>query len=238
MKPSKRAFEYPAGWGLYAILWFWKFTRKKTPMKKSWLIVIIYALPWLSIPIQVAAFDKANLTHSWQHTPFDLYLDAPEAYEMKTADPKGVLLLDVRNRPELHYTGMADTVDANIPYRFDSVEWKMKKKGKFGSFKKPRNPDFEKAVENIVAARQLNKQSPIIIMCTSGSRAPFAAKALHKAGFTQVYTQVEGFEGVRAEAGKNKGKRVVNGWRNRGLPWSYDLLPEKMYFNFDPKLNP
>ena len=71
-------------------------------------------------------------------------------------------------------------------------------------------------------------------MCTAGTRAPFAAKLLHKAGFTRVYTQVEGFEGPRAKEGEHKGKRLVSGWKLTGLPWSYDLAPEKMYFNFDP----
>ena len=31
-----------------------------------------------------------------------------------------------------------------------------------------------------------------------------------------------------------KGKRVVAGWKFEGLPWSYDLYTEKMYFNFAP----
>jgi hypothetical protein len=29
---------------------------------------------------------------------------------------------------------------------------------------------------------------------------------------------------------------VVAGWKNEGLPWSYDLIAAKMYFNFDPKI--
>ena len=182
------------------------------------------------------AYDASKLTKEWQHTPFELYLDAREAYDMKMNNPDSVLFLDVRNRPEIHYIGMADAIDANIPYRFDSVEWKLKKKGPFGTFKKPKNPDFAVAVENVLKHRGLNKDSPVIIMCTSGSRAPFAAKVLYKAGFTQVYTQVEGFEGVKAESGEHKGERVVDGWKNLGLPWSYDLPPEKMYFNFDPAL--
>lgn len=179
-------------------------------------------------------YDKAKLTKDWQHTPFELYLDAQEAYDMKTADPEGVLLLDVRNQAEIHYVGMPTTVDANIPYRFDSVEWKLRGKGPYGTFKKPKNPHFAEAVENLLLDRGLDKNSPVIIMCTSGSRAPFAATVLYEAGFGQVFTQVEGFEGVKAESGDLKGQRVVNGWKNRGLPWSYDLLPEKMYFNFDP----
>ena len=182
------------------------------------------------------AYDLSKITKKWQHTPFELYLSAQEAYDMKTADPDKVLLLDVRNQAEIHYTGIPDTVDANIPYRFDSTVWKMKKKGNFGTFKTPKNPDFVEAVENLLKTKKLSKESPVIIMCATGSRAPFATKLLHKAGFKKVYAQMEGFEGVKSkEEGKNKGKRVVAGWKVSNLPWSYDLVPEKMYFNFEPK---
>ncbi len=186
----------------------------------------------------VSAYDGNLLTKKWQHTPFGLYLTAQEAYDLKTANPEKVLLLDVRNQAELHYTGIPDTVDANVPYRFDSPIWKMKKKGPFGTFKMIKNPNFEIAVERVLALKKLNKDSPVIIMCATGNRAPFAAKRLHKAGFTKVYTQVEGFEGVKAKTGKNKGRRVVSGWKVGNLPWSYDLPPEKMYFNFNPELEP
>ena len=189
----------------------------------------------LFVTSPVLAVDKSVLTKNWQHTSLGLYLTAQEAYDMKTASPEKVLFLDVRNQPEIHYTGMADTIDANIPYRFDSTDWKMKKKGVYGTFKKPKNPDFAVAVEILLEARNLSKDSPVIIMCTSGSRAPFAAKVLIKEGFTKVYTQVEGFEGKRAKTGPRKGERIVGGWKNVGLPWSYDLLPEKMYFNYDPQ---
>jgi rhodanese-related sulfurtransferase len=190
----------------------------------------------LLIASSVSAFDKNKLTKKWQHTPFELYLDAQEAYDMKSANPDKVLLLDVRNQAEIHYTGLPDTVDANIPYCFDSSDWKMKNKGKFGTFKMPKNPDFISAIENVLASKNLNKESPVIIMCASGSRAPFAVNALHEAGFKEVYSQVEGFEGIRAKDGENKGRRVVSGWKVRNLPWSYDLPPEKMYYNFMPKL--
>ena len=66
------------------------------------------------------------------------------------------------------------------------------------------------------------------------ARSP--ARALHKAGFERVYTQVEGFEGIKATSGEHKGKRAVAGWKNEGLPWSYRLVKAKMYFNFDPKV--
>lgn len=196
--------------------------------------LLVY-LTLLFVTNPVLAVDESVLTKDWQHTSLGLYLTAQEAYDMKMSTPDKVLFLDVRNQPEIHYTGMADTVDANIPYRFDSTAWKMKKDGIYGTFKKPKNPNFSNAVETLIEARNLNKGSPVIIMCTSGSRAPFAARVLINEGFTKVYTQIEGFEGKRAQTGPRKGERIVNGWKNVGLPWSYDLQPEKMYFNFDPE---
>jgi rhodanese-related sulfurtransferase len=182
------------------------------------------------------ALDKSEVREKW-HTPFDLYLSAREAYEMKTQNPDEVLFLDVRTRGEVHYVGIADQIDANIPYRFDSTKWKPKSNDVHGTFRRPLNWDFEKAVENALSAKDLDKTSPVIIMCTSGSRAPHAARALHEVGFTQVYTQVEGFEGTKAKSGPQKGHRVVAGWKFEGLPWSYDLPSAKMYFNFDPTVD-
>jgi len=192
----------------------------------------------IGMSLQASAYDKSKLTKKWQHTPFELYLSAQEAYDMKTANPEKVLLLDVRNQAELHYTGIPETVDANVPYRFDSSEWKLKRKNKkLITFKMHKNPNFVAAVENVLKAKNLSKESPIIIMCATGNRAPFASKLLHKAGFKKVYAQMEGFEGVKAKEGKYKGRRVVSGWKVSKLPWSYDLPAEKMYFNFKPNNN-
>lgn len=98
-----------------------------------------------------------------------------------------------------------------------------------------KNPDFVKAVENVLKAKGLTKESPVIIMCATGSRAPFATKILHEAGFKEVHAQMEGFEGVKAKKGEHKGRRVVAGWKVSNLPWSYDLPAAKMYYNFEPK---
>jgi rhodanese-related sulfurtransferase len=200
---------------------------------KRYLAACTACLIWLS---PAFAIDKSEVKEKW-HTPFDLYLSAREAYDMKTADPDGVLFIDVRTRQEVHYIGMADAIDAHIPYRFDTTEWKPKSDGERGVFRRELNFDFEKAVETALTRKGLDKSDPVIIMCTSGSRAPHAARALHDAGFEQVYTQVEGFEGIKAKSGPDKGKRVVSGWKVEGLPWSYDLYTEKMYFNFAPATN-
>jgi len=193
---------------------------------------IILGLILVFLNIQTFAYDKSKLTKSWQHTPYELYLDAQEAYNLKFYNPYTVLFLDVRNQAELHYTGIPTLVDANIPYKFDTTKWISKGNGDFGTFKMRPNPNFVADVENVLKAKKMNKENPIIIMCATGARAPFAVKKLYKAGFKKVYVQVEGFEGIRAQKGDQKGKRVVSGWKVRNLPWSYDLPTKKMYFNF------
>lgn len=191
----------------------------------------------LSISSSAFALDKSQISSKWMKTPFELYLNPQEAYDLKTSKPDEVIFIDARSQAELHFTGMPETADVNIPYTFASTHWKMKRDGIYGTFKRKNNFYFTEAVENYIEAHGFSKDSPIIIQCTSNSRVPYAAKALHNVGFTKVYIQVEGYEGRKATSGKNKGKRVVNGWKNAGLPWSYYLLPEKMYFNYDDVLD-
>ncbi len=165
-------------------------------------------------------------------TPYDLYLTPREAWEMKQEQGDRVLLVDVRTRGEVKYIGIADAVDAHIPVRFlrDDYAWSEKS----STYRTRENPDFVAAVERLLAARGQDRSTPVILMCQSGSRVPAAARLLHAAGFDRVYTQYQGFEGIKAKDGPRKGQRVVNGWKNANLPWSYRLDPAKMYFNFAP----
>jgi len=182
----------------------------------------------------VPAADKSAVKPKW-HTPFDLYLDPEEAYDLKRADPDGVLFIDVRTRPELEFVGYPGLIDANIPiFLYQGYTWKPSKDGVHGRFAKRYNPDFVAAVDRLIEIKGKDKSVPIIVMCQSGSRAPIAARELHDAGYRQVYTQYQGFEGVKARDGARAGKRMVNGWKLAGLPWVYGLQAEKMYFNFEP----
>ena len=177
------------------------------------------------------AVDKVEVK-SKHHTQYDLYLTAQEAFDMKKAQADKVLFLDVRTRPEIQYAGFADSVDANIPIFLYTNEWKMKKDGVHGSYRKRYNKQFVAAVDSLLKQKNKDKSVPIIIMCQSGGRGPLAAKKLHQAGYEKVYFQVEGFEGIKAKEGPDKGKRVIAGWKHDGLPWSYKLPADKMYFNF------
>jgi rhodanese-related sulfurtransferase len=187
------------------------------------------------LPGDALAADKADVKAKW-HTPYDLYLDPAEAFAMKTGDPDRVTFIDVRTQPEVQFVGFSEVADANIPYRtLDTGDWRIKYGGEYATQRQSRNPDFVAAVDKLLASRSLDRDAPIILMCTSGARSPKAARTLHEAGFGKVYTQYQGFEGIKAKQGPNTGKRMVNGWRNAGLPWGYALPKSKMYFNFAPE---
>lgn len=161
-----------------------------------------------------------------RQTSWGLYLDSREAYAMKTGE-KGndVLLVDVRDPIEIMFTGFADAVDINIPYMSAN---RQKWNGNRSVFAMEQNPDFEAAIARALAARKLNKDSAVILMCRSGGeRGAPSAKALEGKGYKQVYVVTDGFEGDTVKDGDKKHWRLVNGWKNSGLPWSYKLERSK-----------
>jgi rhodanese-related sulfurtransferase len=82
-------------------------------------------------------------------------------------------------------------------------------------------------VERRLKAKGMSKTDPVILMCRSGERAARGADLLAQLGYTRVYSVVGGFEGPISE---KTGRRDVAGWKNAGLPWSYELDKAKMYF--------
>jgi hypothetical protein len=48
-------------------------------------------------------------------------------------------------------------------------------------------------------------------------------------GYSKAYTVVDGYEGDKVKEGEYKDQRLVNGWKNANLPWTYKLPEEKVY---------
>lgn len=167
-------------------------------------------------------------TNPKAQTKAGLYVSPTEAYEMLTNQKdRKVVLIDVRDPIEIMFTGFTDMADVNIPYKIiDDSVWDEER----GLYQANTNRDF---VAEIVAALEnlgADKDSHIIFMCRSGtSRSGPAADAMYDAGYKNVYTMVNGFEGHKAKSGDHEGARVVNGWKNSGLPWGWKLDQEKMY---------
>lgn len=178
----------------------------------------------------VYAMDAAQVPKLKQ-TKANLYLDAEETSALKQKLGDKAYLVDVRTRAEGTYVGMPSVVDVNIPYvmRAEDAPWDDKE----GRFKLDVNSDFGAELGRRLTAKGLGKDDTIILICRSGDRSARAANLLNQLGYTQVYSVVDGFEGDVAKDGPKAGQRVVNGWKNAGLPWSYKLDKNKMYF---PKL--
>ena len=184
---------------------------------------------------QVFASDWPAGSTEWDKLPAvkvskaALYMTPQQAHDAKQREPHKVALFDVRTRAEAMYVGIAPTVDALIPYvehQEIMVDWDDKRQ----MYKLEPNPEFETELLRRLTAMGLSKNDVIILMCRSGDRSSKAADRLLMSGYTQVYSVAEGFEGDTAKAGTQAGHRVVNGWKNAGLPWNYKLDKAKAYF--------
>jgi rhodanese-related sulfurtransferase len=176
------------------------------------------------------AFDAASLPPEKQ-TKANLYLASPEVTGFLAGKGGRTLFIDVRTPAELMFVGSTPLIDANVPLRLGpTLEFDDKK----GTLVLEANPSFVSQVEHRLAAKSLSKGDAVILMCRSGERSAAAANLLTEAGFTQVYSVIDGFEGDPAKDGPSAGHRTVNGWKNKGLPWGYSLDKEKMTLSGSP----
>ncbi len=181
------------------------------------------------------AADWAPGSTSWEQLPdikrtkLGLYLTPQQAYDMKKANPKGVALFDVRTRAEAMYVGWPGDADALVPF-VEHPELMTEWDDKRHMYKLEPNQDFVPELERRLKDMGLARDATIILICRSGDRSSKAADRLQAAGFGKVYSVAEGVEGDTAKDGAKAGQRVVNGWKNANLPWTYKLDKAKMYF--------
>ncbi|MBM4301068.1 MAG: sulfurtransferase [Deltaproteobacteria bacterium] len=157
-----------------------------------------------------------------KHTALGLYVTPKEAYDMWQKDQDKVKILDCRTPEEYAFVGHAPMA-VNIPSQFMAYSWNPEKK-------EYAMKDNEKFVQQ--AKKTFKPTDSILVMCRSGHRSAKSVDNLAKAGFKNVYNIFDGFEGdkVKDKNDPNFGKRTKNGWRNAGVPWTYDLDQKLMYF--------
>jgi rhodanese-related sulfurtransferase len=176
-------------------------------------IALILVLPANAGNI-ISSVDPGALPRS-KTTPLGLYLTPADAYRAVTRDP-GIVFIDVRDPIEINFVGHAKGIDAIVPlaissHRFDDTH---------GGYAMDLNPNFVAEIDAAITREGTSKFDPVILICRSGGRSAAAARMLAKAGYTNVWNLVEGFEG---DKNPETGQREVNGWRNAGLPWAYKL---------------
>jgi len=162
-----------------------------------------------------------------KQTKLGKYLTPKESYEIVNAERAKTLFIDVRTRGELQFVGMTHEIDGQVAFveMNEFGEWDAAN----NRFKLDANPVFSQSVDKLLAAKGLSKSDRVIVMCRSGDRSARAVNLLADAGYTNIWNQIEGFEGDLSK----DGRRDVNGWKNAGLPWTYKLdkakviLPQK-----------
>ncbi len=152
-----------------------------------------------------------------KETVLGLYVTAKEAYEMWKTDPSRVRIIDVRTTEEFLYVGHPKMA-WNIPSHLQNYQWDEGKK----RFPMSPNPDFVTQVMDVVDITDV-----LLVTCRSGVRGSLAANLLAEAGFKNVYNIIDGIEGdpVQESDSVYKGHRLKNGWKNSGLPWTYEVDP-------------
>ena len=155
-----------------------------------------------------------------KQTALGLYVTAKEAYEMWQADPDNVMILDVRTPEEFLFVGHP-AMAWKIPIATQSYVWDDAK----GMFPVHPTPDFVERVQSV-----LKPDDTILAICRSGGRSAIAANMLAQVGFSKVYNVVDGMEGdvVKDLDSLFVGQRMHSGWKNSGVPWTYDLTPDRM----------
>ncbi|MGA9572328.1 MAG: rhodanese-like domain-containing protein [Lysobacterales bacterium] len=154
-----------------------------------------------------------------KQTSLGLYLTAGEAYDKWQADPD-IKILDVRTLEEYLFVGHAPMA-WNIPLMVQTHEWDAEK----GRFMMQANPDFLAEVKEVAGPADT-----IMVMCRSGGRSAKAVNQLAGAGYTNVYSITDGMEGDAIDDPLSvfNGQRLRNGWKNSGLPWTYEPDPERI----------
>lgn len=154
-------------------------------------------------------------------------LDAKDVHRRVTESGETLLFIDVRDPVEIMFTGFTDAVHANIPFRFADPT-RLNADGT--AFQMPLNPDFARQVREALAARNLEETATIITLCrTGGARGRPSAAFLRENGFPNAFYVENGFEGDPIQEGPQAGLRLLNGWKNEGLPWRLSFDGDKIH---------
>jgi rhodanese-related sulfurtransferase len=124
------------------------------------------------------------------------HLTPKEAHKFLKDTPEAVFV-DVRSEMEYMFVGHP-AGSILIPW-VDGPDWDI-------------DPDF---VSHVKKAASVNR--PVVLICRSGRRSIDAGLALEKAGLTEVYNVLNGFEG---DLNEHHHRNTHNGWRFDGLPWA------------------
>ncbi len=181
------------------------------------MIAIAFTAPFSSsalADVTIQSDVNASTLKKSKTTHLGKYLTPKAAHAALQVNPE-IFMIDVRDPIEISFVGHPFGMDNNTPIALASHSFNAKT----GTYSLKPNPNFLKEITAAITRAGKGKSDPIFVTCRSGGRSAAAAKVLIKAGYTNVWNLTEGFEGDKAKSGA----RAKNGWRNAGLPWSYNI---------------
>ena len=190
--------------------------------RKLFLLMIVIFMLMVWLPVSLA---KTSLPPQKQ-TVLGLYVTAKEAYQMWQADQNKIKILDVRTPEEYVFIGHPPMAH-NIPFQLFNYKMAVLNKGPLMTT----NPNFIAEV-----GQKFKPSDTILEICRSGNRSAAAVNAMAAAGYKIAYSVTEGFEGDRVKdpASSSHGKRLKNGWKNSGLPWTDQLNSQFIWIPSNP----
>ena len=174
-----------------------------TTIKKLILISIL-----VFFSSNIFAIDASKVPEDRQSTT-GLYFTSLEASDHVAKQGDSTLFIDIRDPVDIFTVGMPNAVDTNVTFKYVDPSLWNEKKSTFG-FKS--NPNFLKDVDIRLKEKGLTNSDTIILICGSGKRAAKAASALKKAGFSNVYSVMDGYKA----------------WQKADLEWSRKLDKQKV----------
>jgi len=190
-------------------------------------IITMFVVAFAILEVSAQSTETTQEIPKNKQTSLDLYVTAKEAYEKWKAAPSEVKVLDVRTPEEYMFVGHPEMA-WNIPFLFTTHQWDEEKQW----YALKPNREFVAQVKELYKPKDT-----ILLMCRSGDRSAKAVDALAEAGFTNAFTIFDGMEGDTVKDPENlyDGKRMKNGWKNSGLPWTYKIDRERAWVSKDEK---
>jgi len=165
-----------------------------------------------------------NFTYKVEHPHEGGDVTPVQANEMLQKDAAHTFLIDVRTQAEYELIGHPVAAH-NIPLKFWSNDLDKEK----GKYILNANSNFAKEL----LGKFNPKTDTVMFICRSGSRSCEATDAAVKAGWPadKAFNVMGGVEGniLKDPASPQNGQRVVGGWKNENLPWTYDMKKELLY---------
>jgi rhodanese-related sulfurtransferase len=188
--------------------------------KTSQIVAVLFILTlFFPIPAVLAGTSYQYTAHNKDHAGGDV--SPSQALQLVKADAHA-FIVDVRTRPEYVLIGHP-TMAHHIPIKL----WTGKHTSK--GYGMAMNASFVQELKS----RFNPKTDTLIFMCRSGARSCAATDVAAKAGWptNKIYNMLGGFEGdkIKNPDSAFDGKRTMGGWKNEGLPWTYEVDDKLAY---------